>query len=451
MTFSMPRIEATRALHLLHAARRARGMLLLLLVFVPLCVLPAQSSPGDVADLARHVSRLTTAARVANLELEAARLARAAARARRDASGFAGPITLQASIADGPRFDPAAGNGKLEISRGIFTGARQAADRSRAEADLSIASAELLAKEAALEMDVVRTTARAVGALRISRRLERGNRLLTQSEEALRSRFEIGEARYLDVLRMRAERLQARIDIASARAEWTGAVARLALLVAGGLDSAALVAVLDSASSDELAARWSSLLVARIPLDSIVGLFPAVRTATAEETRARVGLVELRAAQRSQVVGSVGVQRIGPANGGASFGAVLGVSATLPSSARQANELAIVSATGALEAARGARAAAEAGARASMRSSRARFAAAIERLDSFDAGMLEAAESERETAISQYRAGTLPLLDLLDFERALQRVDVARTRAVIDAAEALAILHGLTAYGEDRP
>lgn len=423
----------------------------LMLGLAPMEVPSAQAVPPRGAVLSRLLERLTAAARVASVDVRTARAARAAAQARRDAAGFVAPLALQASIADGPKFNVGSGNVQLDVTRGLFTGARQAAERGRADVELGAAAAELLGRERAIEMEVVRAVARTTGAARIIRRLERSGRLLGESEDALRARFATGDARYLDVLRLRTERLQARSDLASARAEWAGAVARLELLVSAGIDSAQLAAVLDSASGDALAAGWPGVLAARVPPDSLATLFPGVRAAIASEARARAGVVELRAAQQSQVSANAGVQRIGPANGPTSLGAVLGISATLPFTARASNVAAEAAAASAVEAAQAAHASATANARASIRAGRARYQAAIERLESFDAGLLEAAENERETAIAQYRSGALPLLDLLDFERALQRVEVARMRAVIDAADALAILHGLPATAGDLP
>jgi outer membrane protein TolC len=376
---------------------------------------------------------------------------RDAAQARRDAAGFAAPFAVQASITDGPNFDPVSGNFQVDLSRELFTGARQSAARARADVELAAASAELAAVERSLDAEVVRAVARAVGATRIGRRLERSTRLLAESEEVIRARFAAGAARYLDVLRLRTERLQARADLSGAQAELASALARLQPLLAGGMDSAQLASVLDSTASDAAASGWAGLLAARVPPDSITALFPGVRLTAAEEARARAAIPELLAAQRSQVVGSAGVQRIGPANGGTSLGLALGITATLPFTARTSNAAGLYAAERVVAAAEAARAAALADARARMRAARARYAAAIDRLGAFDAALLAAAENERETAAAQYRAGTLPLLDLLDFERALQRVEIARSRAVIDAADALAVLHGLSPDGVERP
>ena len=49
---------------------------------------------------------------------------------------------------------------------------------------------------------------------------------------------------------------------------------------------------------------------------------------------------------------------------------------------------------------------------------------------------------ERESALAAYRTGSLSLLELLDFERALSRAEIERIRALVDAADAWADLLG---------
>ncbi|HCT57123.1 MAG TPA: hypothetical protein DGD08_07905, partial [Gemmatimonas aurantiaca] len=73
---------------------------------------------------------------------------------------------------------------------------------------------------------------------------------------------------------------------------------------------------------------------------------------------------------------------------------------------------------------------------------RERYSAARERLDAFDAALLRGARDERESALAAYRTGSLSLLELLDFERALSRAEIERIRALVDAADAWADLLG---------
>jgi outer membrane protein TolC len=71
-----------------------------------------------------------------------------------------------------------------------------------------------------------------------------------------------------------------------------------------------------------------------------------------------------------------------------------------------------------------------------------RYEAARARITALDGALLVAAEQERETALAHYRAGTLTLLELLDFERALLRVELERADAIRDAASVRAALLG---------
>jgi outer membrane protein TolC len=71
---------------------------------------------------------------------------------------------------------------------------------------------------------------------------------------------------------------------------------------------------------------------------------------------------------------------------------------------------------------------------------RVRYEAARERLASFDVALLVGVREEREGALAAYRTGEVSLIELLDFERAIARVEVEQRLAMIDAAVALADL-----------
>ena len=411
----------------------------------------AQGSGAAGPELAQLASRLVAAARNSNADVRAARAARATAVAQRGAAGFASPTWLQATATDAPRFDVGSGNVQIELGRELFTGERRAAARSRADAELTAAEAELSMALAVLDARVLRALAFATGAIRVERRLAASVELLEESEAVLRARFAAGDARYLDVLRLRTERLQARAELAGAHAEAAAGRAELETVIGDALDAAALDAALDSAASDAAALGWAAVLAARVPGDSIVRMFPDVRAAAASEARAVVAVRELVASQRGLVTGSIGLQRIGPANGGPGFGLALGLGTTLPFTARDGMRAGRAAASSAVTSAGASRTAATVSARGALRAARARFAAAIERMGSLDAALLVAAASERETAVASYRAGTLPLLDLLDFERALQRFEISRVLAVRDAAAALDALYGDGAATAGRP
>src|SRR5690606_27053434 len=74
---------------------------------------------------------------------------------------------------------------------------------------------------------------RAGGAAAIARRVAAEDSLLQAAEEALRPRFAVGDARYVDVLRLRTERLRARSDLAAALSAARVERQRLLALLAG--------------------------------------------------------------------------------------------------------------------------------------------------------------------------------------------------------------------------
>ena len=404
----------------------------------------AQPTAVSASSIERLYGRLVAAAQRANADLAAARAARAAARAQRDAAGFAPPLALQASVSDAPRGDIAAGNAQLEVRRDLFLGATSSAARATADAEVAAADVTLEARRRELTIRVLVAFARAAGSQRTARRLVRSDRLLTDAEEALRTRFAAGDARYMDVLRVRTERMQTRSQLSEVRANGASARASLDLLAGQALDADAMTALLDDASSDALAAGWVALFPAAEVADSLVALFPGVRRAVADEGRALAAVLRVRAAERPQVSAAVGVQRIGPANGGTALGLTFGLSSTLPFTASASNAYRRTAADLTLAAARADYTSARARAGATLRAGVARYEAARERLGIFDGALLVAAESERETALAHYRAGSLSLVELLDFERALLRVEMDRARAIVDAADARATLAGVS-------
>ena len=66
-----------------------------------------------------------------------------------------------------------------------------------------------------------------------------------------------------------------------------------------------------------------------------------------------------------------------------------------------------------------------------------RYEVARAQLGAFDAALLRGAREEREAALSAYRTGSMTLLELIDFERALAQAEVTRLRSQLEAADAL--------------
>ena len=79
----------------------------------------------------------------------------------------------------------------------------------------------------------------------------------------------------------------------------------------------------------------------------------------------------------------------------------------------------------------------------------ARYLGASERVGIYEAALLSGARAERDVALANYRDGTLSLLELLDFERALVDAEVGRLESLLAAADAWADL--LEAQGSESP
>ena len=145
------------------------------------------------------------------------------------------------------------------------------------------------------------------------------------------------------------------------------------------------------------------------------------------------------------------MQRIGQANNGPALGPSFGFSVSLPFSVRADNDRLRNAAAQSIRTA-------DIEFQSILVSRRAHFAAALERYQSarsriqvFDAALLRGAREERESALAAYRTGSLSLLELIDFERALARAEIERVKAIIDAADAFAdlIIDDRTDNGSD--
>ena len=424
-------------------AVRARRRMLMLAWALALLGWPAtaaaQGTPA--AD-----SALLGALRRANPELAARRAALEAAQADVRGTGFAGPLRLSAEaeeIPDGLNL-PGAGSLRVEVEREFLSPGRRNAQRTLAGTDVRASGAALQATEQRLLAEANRALVRAAGAGLVARRLAAEDSLLAGAEDALRARFSVGEARYVDVLRLRTERLR----IAGERAEALASAAagrralQTLLTPAGAPAPDTLLDRLVRSSLDPLAG--DTLPVPPDP-DSLLARSGAAALADAAVERARAARSLLAADQRPRLTASVGLQKFEGENG-AVFGPTLGGSVTLPSTARQGNRAALAAADGRVAAAEAERAATLATLRGTLLAARERYEAARARLALFDAALLRGARQEREAALAAYSAGDLSLLELLDFERALSRAEIQRVEARVDAADALADLYSAAAF-----
>lgn len=411
----------------------------------PAPAVAAPAPPLDSLAPARLLTRLQEAAVAASPALAAGRANLEAARARARASGFAAPLSVSAGVSETPNGNLDQGNVSLEVGRELFTGSRRRAERAVAAVDAQAAEASLAAAERQVRASVLRGAVRAAGAQLVARRLASEDLLLAGGEDGVRARFAVGEARYVDVLRLRTERLRVQSERAAALAEARAAVATLSGVL-GGADAtrSTLAAALDTLAAPGLAEAWRHVLPPDQASDSLIAGFVAasgdVQLAAAAVARAEAERALDAASRRPQVEASGGVQRIGQANNGPTLGPSLGVTVSLPFTAGQANRLGAAAAEQAVVAAGAARAATQAAVRARVQAAAERYAAARERLAVFDAALLRGARDERESALASYRTGGLSLLELLDFERALARAEIDRIRALTDAVDAWADL-----------
>lgn len=390
--------------------------------------------------------------------VEARRAAVTAAQARAGATGFRPPAVLAAEaeeIPDALRVDRA-GSLRLEVQQEFLGEARGVASRALARTDVERAEARL----AAAEMQVVARAdlglVRWAGWTQIAARVAAEDSLLAEAEEALRTRFAVGTARYVDLLRLRSERLRVASERATALAE--AAIGRRLLVgLVGVPQRPRLERALDSAVTslpEALARLISTPLPDTIRADALLAGSVAIRLAAVDVSRAQAAQRLFRAEQRPRLAAALGVQRFVGENGRMSAGPVLGASVSLPFTARHATSAAAAAAARAVDAAQAEQTAVEAEVRAGLEAAVVRFETARARLSVFSGALLLGARQEREGALANYRSGELPLIELLDFERALARAEIERIRARIDAADALADLaarasgEALTGTGE---
>jgi cobalt-zinc-cadmium efflux system outer membrane protein len=390
------------------------------------------ADPALTRALTEHVARHSP-------EVAARRAALEAARARVDAAGFASPAVLSGEMEDVPDGYRVADAGfRLEVGREFMTGGRRVAARALAAADARVAEAELAATEQQITARTIEHIARVTVATRVARRLAVEDSLLLGAEAAVRDRFSVGEARYVDVLRLRTERLHVQTERAVALAE--GRAAREVLLgLAGGEGAPGAEALVDSVLA--LPVALGDDVPAPPSVDSLLARSGRLQAAAGRVDRAQASRDLAAADQRVRFSGSLGAQRRFE-GGETSFGPVLGASITLPFTAGPANRARAAAAELESRAAVAERQAERADVTAALAAALARYEAARERVMAFDTALLQGARDEREGALGAYRTGEMSLVELLDFERALARAEIERLKARADVAEAYANLIG---------
>lgn len=361
----------------------------------------------------------------------------AQALARRAAAGEPGTWSLSAETSEVPRGDFGAGNIRVDLSREILPAGRRTAEAAVAEAELKYAAVILDGARLRAVSVLVRTAAGAVGWELIRRRRAAQDSLLATAEEALRSRFDAGQARYLDVLRLRTERLRVTAALAEAQAEADAAAATL-LQLAGDADGRTrLRRALALARS---APESLGPLPAVPDPDSLVEVSIALALARAEEDRSRAERRRELADRHTQGSAFAGLQRIGGAENGAVFGPTLGVTLSLPFLTSGATQRRRAAADSTVAAAEMRTSSIKAVTTSLLSAAAARFAGTRRRAALLDAALLRGALEERDVALASYLSGTLSLLELLDFEQALAEAEIGRTENLILAADSWADL-----------
>lgn len=404
--------------------------------------------PGPV-DSAVH--RLVPILRAASVDLASHRAGLAAAEARSRAAGSLPPATLSAEIEGipGGADVTAAQQIRVGVERELFTGARRTAERAVAAAELDAASARLRLAENTLQGIVLRSVTRWIGWTRIAERLAEEDALLTSAEASLRTRLAAADARYVDVLRLRTERLRVQSERAAALTAAFQGLRTLERLVPSDDSLApAYNAILDSLGRTGIGREGPPPLPPPPDTDSILAASGAVALENAGVAHARALRLQTSAGRRTQVVGFLGAQRFPASNGGFTVGPSIGTSISLPFTAAGSTRLLAVAAERDVDAAVAQQRASVARLRAGLTLARDRYEAARLRLAVFDQALLIGAREEREGALAEFRAGQLTLLELLDFERALGRAATERMRAYLAATDALADFYAIASFSE---
>lgn len=380
-----------------------------------------------------------------NPSLRAARASVEAAQARLTGAGLAPPAVLTGEIEDVAGGTDLKGAGiRLQVEREFLTGGRRSAARALASAVVRVEQASLHAAERRILARGYAAVARLAAARATAGRLAAEDSLLLGAEASLRDRFAVGDARYVDVLRLRTERLRVQSERAEALT-W----AQTARSVLAGLVSEDDLPQIEAL----VAERADSLLAGSVPpapdVDSVIAAAGALRVADAILERARAERELVLAEQRPRISAALGAQRIADEVGGSSFGPVLETSITLPFTARGSNRASELAAEREVAAAIARHAAVVAALRADLSAALVRYEAARERLAVYDSALLRGVREERESALAAYRVGQISLIELLDFERALARAEIERLSAHADAAEALADLFAGAARAAD--
>ena len=308
---------------------------------------------------------------------------------------------------------------------------REFVPRAERQAEVGIAQAELLAAQATLQGIQILLTSRAQRSVvelfvhqRIARRLAEEDTLLQRAAVTLNTRFSVGDARYIDVIRLRTERLRVQADLVDAQTAVSRAMLDLRALV--GADVALPADTGDPLRLPTIAAN----------ADSLVAAAPVLLVAQAEQQRAAAAIAAARARGARSWSASLGLQRFPGEGGGGTFGPAIGASLTLPQFYRRVTDAAVQIAQVDSAAAAAGNAALLRSLQAAVSMTRSQLQAIGARISGVDQQLIAAAREERQAALIAYANGQLTLTELLDFERSLSRAEIQLLESYDSAVEA---------------
>jgi len=431
----------------LHARRRGRGRatapfpigsLLLALVTLLLrgvSVAGAQTPPA--ADTTA-LGRIHTAVLAASPEVKAASSALTLARGHLAAAGFGEPAALSLEAEDVPGWDVGSGSIRVYAEKAFLSPGEGAAARRAAEAEVRAAASRLDGLRRLVVIRADRALVRAIGYGAIARQLAREDSVLSSAEASVRTHFAAGTGAYVDVVRLRSERLRVATARADALAQASaGRRAFEALLPPDAPEAEQAQVDVGSLAARETMPALDALLPQAPDADSLLAASAGLRVADAAVDRARSARALMVARQKPHFTAFLGVQRFMADAGSSSLGPVFGGSISLPFTARRAGEAALAEADLALTAAAADRTARRSTLRAELLAARDLYESARQRMAVYDPLLLEAAQQEREGALASFRSGQLSLTVLLDLERGLSQALTSRLQSEVDAMDAL--------------
>ena len=312
-------------------------------------------------------------------------------------------------------------NMTLGIDHEFTPAAERRAEVALSQADIRLAEARLNGIQLSLASSLDRVVLATVVNRQITRRLAAEDSLLERAGATLNARFSVGDARYVDVIRLRTERLRVQADLLEAESRIARATAELRGLV-----------------SQDVSIPKVEAIAVRLPeispnIDSLVQNSPAARVAAANELRTRALIDVARARGAHTWRGSLGVQRFPSEDGSSRIGPAIGASVTLPIFNRRAQQLAVDAAALDSAAARLSSQAATTSLISTMRSAYAQIDATKRSISAVNQQLILAAREERESALIAYANRELTLVELLDFERSLSRSEIALLEAYLTA------------------